>query len=45
MRGYQGLAEEGQRESLRNGYRVSIWSEEKFWKQEDVMVVHHPECN
>lgn len=27
-----------------NGYRVSLWDEEMFWKWVEVMVARHWEC-
>lgn len=43
MRDYQGLQEEGNEDFLLNGYRVSIWVDEKFWKHVVVNAINAAE--
>ena len=44
IRGFQGLERGRSWELLLNGYRVSIWNDENFWKQIMVMVAQQCEC-
>lgn len=36
---------EGNGELLHNGYRLCVWHDVKFWKNIDVRVAQHCECN
>ena len=37
--GYQGLGGEGNGKLVLNGYRVSVWEDEKLWRWMGVMFV------
>ena len=43
-RGYQGLGERENEKLLFNGYRVSIWDDEKLWKLIVMVISQNREC-
>lgn len=43
MRGYRGLQGEGKGDFWLNGYRVSTWVDEKFWKHVGVNTINATE--
>ena len=42
--GYQGLGGQGNGELVFNGYGVSVWEDEKFWRWMVVMFARQCEC-